>query len=164
LAGRWSELSGRKAHVVVLDNAPWTDSKENSWKLLKDRLDEKQYVLPKSVSDKLDMAILIDDIVTQMRVASDVCPCYNLPVHLFVSTNHSVTDDVLDNARDILTAEDRMMVNEVLGTDDMAKALDVEGMWHKNHKGALKVSHIPDTHMGMLKKEYIGIYMDSLTR
>jgi hypothetical protein len=40
----------------------------------------------------------------------------------------------------------------------------VEGMWHKNHKGALKVSHISDTHMGMLKKEYIGIYMDSLTR
>ncbi|MBQ7552952.1 MAG: hypothetical protein IJT46_01145, partial [Bacteroidaceae bacterium] len=64
----------------------------------------------------------------------------------------------------ILTAEDRMMVNEVLGTDDMAEALDVEGMWHKNHKGALKVSHIPDTHMGMLKKEYIGIYMDSLTQ
>jgi hypothetical protein len=56
-----------------------------------------------------------------------------------------------------------MMANEVLGTDDMAEALDVEGMWHKNHKGALKVSHIPDTHMGMLKKEYIRLYLDSLT-
>ena len=163
LAGRWSELSGRKAHVVVLDNAPWTDSKENSWKLLKDMFDEKQYVLPKSASDKLDMAILIDDIVTQMRVASDVCPCYNLPVHLFVSTNRSYADDVLDNAKDILTAEERKKLHEILDADDKTNALDVEGIWHKNHKGTLKVSHIPNTHMGMLKKEYSSIYMDSLT-
>lgn len=162
LAGRWSQQSDRRTQVVVLDNMPWISSSGNSWRRLKDRIDEKHYILFKTASDKLDMAILINDIVIQMRGASNVCSGYDLPVHLFVSTNHSSADDIVYNNKDILTAEDRTMIYEVLA-EDIAEAIDIEGMWHKNHKGALTVNDIPDTHNGLLKKEYISIYLDSLT-
>jgi hypothetical protein len=108
------------------------------------------------------MSILINDIVTQMRRTSNVCSGCDLPVRLFVSTNHSDTDDILNNNNEMDTEENRTALSEILDTDDMAGTIDVEGMWHKNHKGSLTVSYIPDTHMGMLKKEYISLYLDSL--
>ena len=163
LAGRWSLLSDWRTQVVVLDNVPWTDSMENFWKLLKDRIDDKHLTLPKTVAERLEMSILINDIVIQMRRTSNVCPSYDLPIHLFVSTKHSGIDDVFNYINEMDTEENRTVLSEILDTDDMARTIDVEGMWHKNHKGSLTVSYIPDTHMGMLKKEYISLYLDSLT-
>jgi aryl carrier-like protein len=162
LAGRWSLLSDWRTQVVVLDNVPWTDSRENFWKLLKDRIDDKHLTLPKTVAERLEMSILINDIVIQMRRTSNVCPSYDLPIHLFVSTKHSGIDDVFNYINEMDTDENRTVLSEILDTDDMARTIDVEGMWHKNHKGSLTVSYIPDTHMGMLKKEYISLYLDSL--
>ena len=114
---------------------------------------------------ELDFFMLerINDIVIQMRRTSNVCPSYDLPIHLFVSTKHSGIDDVFNYINEMDTEENRTVLSEILDTDDMARTIDVEGMWHKNHKGSLTVSYIPDTHMGMLKKEYISLYLDSLT-
>jgi len=58
---------------------------------------------------------------------------------------------------------EKEMLYEVLGADDTAEGIDIAEVWRKNHKGDLTVSHIPDTHNGMLKKDYISIYMDALT-
>ena len=105
---------------------------------------------------------MISDVVIQMRRTSNVCPSYDLPVHLFVSTNHSKTDDILNYNNEIDTEENRIALSEILDADEMAETIDIEEMWHKNHKGSLTVNYIPDTHMGMLKKEYIRLYLDSL--
>ena len=163
LAGRWSLQSDRRTQVVVLDNAPWVDSRENFWKFLKERIDDKHLTLPKTVAERLEMSILINDIVTQMRRTSNVCSGCDLPVRLFVSTNHSDTDDILNNNNEMDTEENRTALSEILDADEIAETIDIEEMWHKNHKGSLTVSYIPDTHMGMLKKEYISLYLDSLT-
>ena len=162
LAGRWSRQSDRKTQVVVLDNAPWTDSRDNFWKDLKDSIDDKHQTLPEKVAERLEIGILIEDIVTQMRRTSNVCPSYDILVHLFVSTNHSAIDDILNSDEDINTEENRTFISEILDTNDILETMDVEGMWHKNHKGSLTVNYIPDTHMGMLKKEYFSLYLDSL--
>ena len=162
LAGRWSRQSDRRTQIVVLDKAPWTDSRVNFWKFLKERIDDKHLTLPKTVAERLEMSILINDIVIQMRRTSNVCPSYDLPVRLFVSTNHSDTDDILNNNNEMDTEENRTALSEILDADEIAETIDIEGMWHKNHKGFLTVNYIPDTHMGMLKKEYISLYLDSL--
>ena len=163
LAGRWSQQPDRRTQVVVLDSTPWTDSRENSWKLLKGRIDDKHLTLPKTVAERLEMAMLINDIVIQMRRTMNVCPGCDLPVHLFVSTKHSGIDDILNYINEMDTEENRTALSEILDADDMAETIDIEEMWHKNHKGSLTVNYIPDTHMGMLKKEYISLYLDSLT-
>ena len=97
-----------------------------------------------------------------MTRTSNVCPGYDLPVHLFVSTNLFSADDFHNLNNTNFTKVERTALSEILDADDMAETIDVEGMWHKNHKGSLTVNYIPDTHMGMLKKEYISLYLDSL--
>ena len=78
---------------------------------------------------ELDFFMLerINDIVIQMRRTSNVCPSYDLPIHLFVSTKHSGIYDVFNYINEMDTEENRTALSEILDADEIAETIDIEG-------------------------------------